>query len=115
MIHGETSACYFSRGAYTVGKEILGESLDGIRLQVEKCDSFQGFLFYHSVVGGTGSGFTEILSHELSVEYGKKTKMSYTVWPSPRLSNCVVEDYNALLCSSFLTEHSDVTVMLDNE
>ena len=72
-------------------------------------------MFYHSVVGGTGSGCAERLAENLSIEYGKKTKMSYTVWSSPKLSTCVVEDYNTALSINFLIEHLDAITMLDNE
>ena len=72
-------------------------------------------MFYHSVIGGTGSGVGESVAIAMSVEHRKKPKMSYTVWPSPRLSTCVVENYNAILCSGFLIEHIDLVMMLDNE
>ena len=72
-------------------------------------------MYYHSVIGGTGSGLGDRVAEALSVDYGKKPKMTYTVWPSPRLSTCVVENYNAALCSNFLLEHVDLAMMLDNE
>ena len=72
-------------------------------------------MLYHSVIGGTGSGTAENAVERCSVDYGKKPKMSYTVWPSPRLSTCVLDNYNAILSSSMLIEHIDLTMMLDNE
>lgn len=35
---------------------MLDESLDVIRKVVDSCQSLQGFLIFHSVGGGTGSG-----------------------------------------------------------
>ena len=43
-----------------------------IRLEVERCESFQGFMVHHSICGGTGSGYTSYLAERLSVDYGKK-------------------------------------------
>ena len=50
-----------------------------MRREIEKCDSFEGFLILHSVGGGTGSGLTSLLCERMSVEYGKKIKMSYII------------------------------------
>ena len=36
-----------------------------------------GFLIFHAVGGGTGSGFTSLLLERLAVDYGKKNKLSF--------------------------------------
>ena len=51
----------------------------------------------------------------LSVDYGKKSKLGFQVYPSPQVSTSVVEPYNAVLSTHALLEHTDVSVMLDNE
>ncbi|CAE8641502.1 unnamed protein product, partial [Polarella glacialis] len=51
----------------------------------------------------------------LSVDYGKKSKISFTVWACPQISTAVVEAYNTVLCVHSLLEHTDVTIMYDNE
>jgi tubulin alpha len=45
----------------------------------------------------------------------KKSKLGFTVYPSPQVSTAVVEPYNSVLSSHALLEHTDVAVMLDNE
>ena len=45
----------FSKGAYCC-REIVDEGLDEIRIEIEKMDSFEGFMILHSLGGGTGSG-----------------------------------------------------------
>jgi len=75
----------------------------------------QGFLVFHSVGGGTGSGLGSLLLERLSVEYGKKSKIGFTIYPSPQVSTAVVEPYNSVLSTHALLEHTDVAVMLDNE
>ncbi len=79
----EDAANNFSRGHYTIGKEIADLCLDRIRKLAENCTGLQGFLVFHSVGGGTGSGLGSLLLERLSVEYGKKSKLSFTIYPSP--------------------------------
>ena len=45
----------------------------------------QGFLVFHSFGGGTGSGFTSLLMERLSVDYGKKAKLEFAVYPAPQV------------------------------
>jgi hypothetical protein len=45
----------------------------------------KGFLVFHSFGGGTGSGFTSLLMERLSLEYGKKSKLQFTVYPAPQV------------------------------
>jgi len=116
MITGtEDAANNYARGHYTVGKELLDQTLDKIRKLTDQCNSLQGFLVFHSVGGGTGSGFGSLLLERLSVDYGKKSKLDFCVYPSPELSTCVVEPYNGVLATHALLEHTDVAFMLDNE
>lgn len=56
-----------------------------------------------------------LLLERLSVDYGKKSKLGFTVYPSPQISTAVVEPYNSILSTHSLLEHLDVAVMLDNE
>ena len=75
----------------------------------------QGFLVFRSFGGGTGSGFTSLLLDRLSVEYGKKSKLEFSVYPAPQISTAVVEPYNSVLTTSTTLEHSDCAFMVDNE
>lgn len=63
-------------------------SLKGARASetVEACHSLQGFLIFHSFGGGTGSGFTSLLMERLSVDYGKKSKLEFSIYPAPQVS-----------------------------
>merc|ERR1711988_1306787 len=65
--------------------------------------------------GGTGSGLGSLLLERLSVDYGRKSKLSFAITPSPQVSNAVVEPYNSVLSTHALLEHTDVTFCLDNE
>lgn len=111
----EDAANNYARGHYTIGKEIVDLCLDRVRRLADNCSGLQGFLFFNSVGGGTGSGLGSLLLERLSVDYGKKSKLGFTVFPSPQVSTTVVEPYNSVLSTHSLLEHTDVAVMLDNE
>lgn len=111
----EDAANNYARGHYTVGKEIIDGTLDRIRKLADGCHGLQGFLLFHSFGGGTGSGFGSLLMERLSAEYGKKTKLEFSVYPGPQVSSSVVEPYNSILTTHTTLEHSDVSFMVDNE
>ncbi|KAF6175895.1 hypothetical protein GIB67_003383 [Kingdonia uniflora] len=104
----EDAANNFARGHYTIGKEIVDLCLDRIRKLADNCTGLQGFLVFHAVGGGTGSGLGSLLLERLSVDYGKKSKLGFTVYPSPQVSTSVVEPYNSVLSTHSLLEHTDV-------
>ncbi len=56
--------------------------MDKIRKIADNCNDFQGFLLTSSVGGGCGSGLGSLLLEKLSEEYGKKTRMSFPIYPS---------------------------------
>lgn len=43
-------------------------------------------MVFHSFGGGTGSGFTSLLMERLSVDYGKKSKLEFSIYPAPQVS-----------------------------
>nr|CAD7447037.1 unnamed protein product [Timema bartmani] len=111
----EDAANNYARGHYTVGKEIVDLVLDRIRKLADQCTGMQGFLIFHSFGGGTGSGFTSLLMERLSVDYGKKSKLEFAIYPAPQVSTAVVEPYNSILTTHTTLEHSDCAFMCDNE
>ncbi|VCX38108.1 unnamed protein product [Gulo gulo] len=104
----EDAANNYARGRYSVGSEIID-------LVAEQCSGLQGFLIFRSFGGGTGSGFTSLLMEQLSIEYSRKTKLEFSVYPAPRISTAVVEPYNSVLTTHTTLEHSDCTFMLGVE
>ncbi|KAK2525956.1 hypothetical protein Q9233_008589 [Columba guinea] len=111
----EDAANNYARGHYTIGKEIIDQVLDRIRKLADQCTGLQGFLVFHSFGGGTGSGFTSLLMERLSVDYGKKSKLEFSIYPAPQVSTAVVEPYNSILTTHTTLEHSDCAFMVDNE
>lgn len=104
-----------ARGHYTVGKELIDTVVDRVRRLADACSGLQGFFLFHSFGGGTGSGFGSLLLERLSTDYGKKSKLEFAVYPSPKMSSSVVEPYNAVLTTHTTLEHSDCSFMVDNE
>ena len=51
----------------------------------------------------------------LPVDCGRKTKCSLTVWACPQGTTSEVEPHNTVWRAHSLFEHTDVTVMYDNE
>jgi tubulin alpha len=104
----------------TLKKTVVGRfgwkaNQPSIRKLADNCTGLQGFLVYHATGGGTGSGLGALLLERLSVDYGKKSKLAFTISPAPQVATAVVEPYNHVLATHSLLEHTDVTFCLDNE
>ena len=115
MAGKEDAANNYSRGYYTNGKEILEPVVDRIRKLADQCAGLQGFLLFHSLGGGTGSGFTSLLMERLSVDYHMKSQLDFAIYPGTQLRSAIVEPYNAIFCTHSTMEHSDCTFLIDNE
>jgi len=111
----EDAADNYARGNYTVGREIAEELQTKIRKLAEACDNLGGFMFTHSINGGTGSGLFTRMIGDISENFPKKQKQSFTLYPSPNLPNSVVEPYNAVLSTNALLSETDSVIMLDNQ
>ncbi|XP_035759257.1 tubulin alpha-8 chain [Egretta garzetta] len=111
----EDAANNYARGHYSIGKDKIDMTLDRIRKLADACSGLQGFLIFHSFGGGTGSGFTSLLMERLSMDYGKKSKLEFAIYPAPQVSTAVVEPYNSILTTHTTLEHSDCAFMVDNE
>jgi tubulin alpha len=111
----EDAANNFARGQYTVGKEQMDKVNDRIRKMVDNSENVQGFVVHHSVGGGTGSGLGMLILERIAVDFRKKSKIGFEIYPSPTISTCIVEPYNGLLSTHWLLDHTDVSLVLDNE
>ncbi|RKP14862.1 alpha-beta tubulin [Piptocephalis cylindrospora] len=105
----------WAKGYYTEGAELVDSILDIIRKEAENCDMLQGFQVSHSLGGGTGSGLGSLLISKIREEYPDRMMCTFSVVPSPKVSDTVVEPYNATLTVHHLVENSDETFCIDNE
>ncbi|CAG9793106.1 unnamed protein product [Diatraea saccharalis] len=105
----------WAKGHYTEGAELVDAVLDVVRKECENCDCLQGFQLTHSLGGGTGSGMGTLLISKIREEYPDRIMNTYSVVPSPKVSDTVVEPYNAVLSIHQLVENTDETYCIDNE
>jgi tubulin beta len=105
----------WAKGHYTEGAELIEEALDVVRKEVENCDCPQGFQICHSLGGGTGSGMGTLVLLKLRDAYPDRILATFSVYPSPKVSDTVVEPYNAVLSTHQLLENADETFIIDNE
>ncbi|KDN49608.1 putative tubulin beta chain [Tilletiaria anomala UBC 951] len=116
MIHGQSGAGNnFAKGFYTEGAELMDGIMDVARKEAEKADMLQGFQLVHSIGGGSGSGLGTNLLTKLREEFPDRMLASWSVLPSPKVSEVVVEPYNATLSFHQLVENVDLSFCLDNE
>jgi len=105
----------WAKGHYTEGAELIDDVMEVMRREVEACDCPQGMQISHSLGGGTGSGMGTLLLMKIRDNYPDRITATYSVYPSPKVSDVVVEPYNATLSIHQLLENSDETFVIDNE
>ncbi|KAI0394184.1 tubulin beta chain [Xylariaceae sp. FL0594] len=116
LISGQSGAGnIWAKGHYTEGAELVDQVLDVVRREAEGCDCLQGFQMTHSLGGGTGSGMGTLLLSKVREEFPDRIMATYSVIPSPKVSDTVVEPYNATLSIGQLIENADETFCIDNE
>jgi len=116
FVHGQGGAGNnWAKGHYTEGAELVDQIMDVVRKESEGCDMLQGFQLTHSMGGGTGSGMGTLLVSKIREDYPDRIMSTYSVIPSPKVSDTVVEPYNATLSVHQLVENADQCFALDNE
>ena len=113
----EDAANNYARGHYTIGKELklVDQVVDRIRKLADQCTGLQGLLVFRSFGGGAGSGFASLLMERLDVDYGKKSKLEFSIYPAPKIATAVVKPYNSIMTTHTTLEHADNSFMVDNE
>jgi len=116
FVYGQSGAGNnWAKGHYTEGAELIEEILDVVRKEAEGCDLLQGFQVCHSLGGGTGSGLGTLLMSKIREEFPDRMMCTFSVVPSPKVSDTVVEPYNATLSVHQLVENADEVMCIDNE
>ena len=105
----------WAKGHYTEGAELVEACLDVVHREVETCEVLQGFQVTHSLGGGTGSGMGTLLISKIREEYPDRMMCTYSVLPSRKVSDTVVEPYNCTLSIHELVENADEVFAIDNE
>ena len=100
---------------YMGSAELLDSIVEVLRKETESCDRMQGFQLAYSLGGGFGSSLGSLLINKIMEEYPDRILMPFSVIPSPKLSNTVVEPYNTMLSTNQLNQYSNLTFCIDNE
>ncbi|KAI9337353.1 alpha-beta tubulin [Zopfochytrium polystomum] len=87
----------WAKGHYTEGAELVDSVLDVVRKEAESCDCLQGFQITHSLGG----------------RHRRRMMCTFSVVPSPKVSDTVVEPYNATLSVHQLTFCIDNEALYD--
>ena len=116
FVNGQSSAGnVWAKGHYTEGADLIESVMELVRREAENADSLQGFQISHSLGGGTGSGLGTLLLSRIKEEYPDRMLATFSVVPSPQVSDTVTEPYNATLSIHQLLEFADETFCIDNE
>lgn len=116
IVYGQSGAGNnWAKGHYTEGAELIENIMDVLRKESEKSDCLQGFQLTHSLGGGTGAGLGTLLVSRIKQEYPDRMLATFSVVPSPKVSDTVVEPYNATLSIHQLVENADETFCIDND
>ena len=106
----------WAKGHYTEVAELIDSVLDVVRKEAKSCDCMQGFqLTQHSMGGGTGAGMGTLLISKIREEHPDRVMSTYSVIPLPKVSDTVVEPYNATLSVSLLVKNANQCFALDNK
>ncbi|XP_014786384.1 tubulin beta-1 chain [Octopus bimaculoides] len=116
FVFGQGSASNnWAKGYFTEGAELCDTVYDIVRKEAEGCDCIQGFQLTHSIGGGSGGGLGALLMSKIKEEFSDRINLNFTVIPSPKVSETVVEPYNAVLSINTLVDNSNETMCFDNE
>lgn len=105
----------WARGYNVEGERVIDQIMNVIDSAVEKTQGLQGFMLTHSIGGGSGSGLGSLIIERLRQAYPKKRIFTFSVTPSPLISDSAVEPYNAIMTLQRIMDHADGAVLLDNE
>ncbi|EOD15976.1 hypothetical protein EMIHUDRAFT_210936 [Emiliania huxleyi CCMP1516] len=116
FVFGQTgSGNNWAKGHYTEGAELIGTVLDVIRKEAEASDALEGIQLNHAIGGGTGGGLGTLLISKFREEFGERFVCTFSIAPSPKVSDTVTEPYNAVLSFIQLVENVDATFMFDEQ
>lgn len=93
---------------------LLDETIERIRREIECCDVVQSIFVFHSMGGGTGSGFGSRVVEEIRNKY--PTYYIFTVSIAPfQHGETPLQHYNCLLTLNHIHEHADGVFLFVND
>jgi len=116
VVSGKESASRcFSRAYQGVVDTRLPVILDRVRKLRDNATKVDGFVFVHSLCGGTGSGLAAKLAERLAAEYPKAVRVSAALLPGYKADPSPLDAVNAALGLHKLVPNIDVCLLADND
>ena len=109
----ESSELYSSRYS-PAGKELINITLDRIDHFLESSGTLQGFLIFHSISEGSGSGLSSFLLEKLSNRYPKKQRFCFPIYPTTRDEFLSIPKINSILSISNSIKYSNIDFLFQN-
>ena len=104
----------WSLGYQMCSGEFLEEILDKVRRELEFCDISPAIVNMHSLAGGTGSGLGTGITEEIADIHGHLARLNIVIAPY-HFGEVVVQNYNAVLSLSRVSEASHGVLVFENE
>ena len=105
----------WTKAHYTETAQLVGGIADVVRKGCESCDCPQGFQIRHSLGGGTGLGLVTLLLMKIRDNYYDRFTATFSVYPSSKVSDVVVEPNKVTPSIDQFLESSDEKFVIDNE
>ncbi|XP_033628516.1 tubulin delta chain-like [Asterias rubens] len=94
--------------------EMMTQTIEALRREVELCDCYCGAVMVHSLSGGTGSGLGSSLYEKIRDEYPMTYILSVAVGPHAS-GESPLQHYNSLLSLTWMQKFSDGTLLFQND
>ncbi|XP_064646130.1 tubulin delta chain-like [Lineus longissimus] len=101
-------------GVRTEHDKLISSCVEGLRKEIERCDTFCGVIMMHSLSGGTGSGLGSHLAEVIRDEYPMNYLLSGVVAPY-KSGESPLQHYNTLLTTAHLQRYSDGIILFQND
>ncbi|VDM92122.1 unnamed protein product [Litomosoides sigmodontis] len=101
-------------GFYTFLKlwKASGQIISCLVKAVMEIIGLKGFQLTHSLGGDTGSGMETLLIAKMREEYPDRIMSSFSIFPSPKVSDVIIEPYNATMSVHQLVENIEKRSMI---
>ncbi|XP_062978635.1 tubulin delta chain-like [Elgaria multicarinata webbii] len=95
-------------------QNLFRRTMESLRKEVERKDSYCGTVLFHSLSGGTGAGLSSRLCEALREEYPLGYILAVSVAPH-QAGESPLQHYNSLLCLSWLQRYADGILLFHND
>ena len=115
MTHGKDSASRSFGRAYQAHVDTrLAIVLDRVQRLIDK-HPIDGFLVFHSLAGGTGSGLGAKLVEQLAAHHAKKSIVTVSLLPSVEAQGSPLDPINAALALARIRAKASMCLLADND